>query len=167
MKILLKELHENNVTAEYIHWLNSESVNKYTEQRFFKHTNKSVKDFVVEKKKSKKEFLYGIFVGSHKKHVGNIKIGPINKIHKTAYISYFIGNEEYRFKGIMSKVFNEIFKKAKNNFKLKKIQAGIYQNNISSKKLLEKNKFKLEGTFLSQLIYKRKRYNKLIYGKIL
>ena len=43
----------------------------------------------------------------------------MNKIHKTAYISYFIGNEEYRSKGIMSKVFNEIFKKAKNNFNLK------------------------------------------------
>ena len=92
---------------------------------------------------------------------------PINKIHKTAYISYFIGSDKYRFKGIMTKAFNKIFKLAKKKFKLKKIQAGIYEKNISSKKLLQKNNFKLEGIFLSQVVYKKKRYKKLVYGKIL
>ena len=167
MKIFLKELSEKNISTEYIRWLNSEYVNRYTEQRFFKHSFKTVRDYVLKKKKSNSEFLYGIFVEDKKIHVGNIKLGPINKIHKTAYISYFIGSDKYRSKGIMTEAFNKIFKLAKKKFKLKKIQAGIYEKNISSKKLLQKNNFKLEGIFLSQVVYKKKRYKKLVYGKIL
>ena len=167
MKIFLKELNEKNVTKEYVRWLNSPTVNLYTEQRYFRHTIKSVKKYVIEKKKSKSEFLYGIFLVSNKNHVGNIKIGPINKIHKTTFISYFIGNSKLRSKGIMSEAFNQIFNLAKKKFKIKKIQAGIHDKNISSKKLLKKNKFKLEGIFSSQLIYNKKRIKKLIYGKIL
>ena len=136
-------------------------------KRYFKHTIKSVRKYVLAKKKSKLEFLYGIFLETNKIHVGNIKIGPINKIHKTTFISYIIGNSKFRFKGIMSEAFNQIFNLAKKKFKIKKIQAGIYDNNISSKKLLEKNKFKLEGVFSSQLIYKKKIIKKLIYGKII
>ena len=167
MKIFLKELTEKNVSKEYVSWLNSPSVNLYTEQRYFKHTIKSVRKYVQDKRKSKLEFLYGIFLVSDKTHVGNIKIGPINKIHQTTFISYFIGNTKLRSKGIMSEAFIKIFNLAKKKFKIKKIQAGIYDKNISSKKLLEKNKFKLEGVFSSQLIYKKKRIKKLIYGKIM
>tara|TARA_B100000674_G_C37935382_1_gene960002 strand:- start:1421 stop:1924 length:504 start_codon:yes stop_codon:yes gene_type:complete len=167
MEIFLRELDVNNISKEYVSWLNSDDVNKYTEQRYFRHTLSNVRSFVISKKKSKNEFLFGIFVGNEKKHVGNIKIGPINNIHKTAFISYFIGSKKFRSKGIMSKAFKKIFKLAKIKFKLKKIQAGIYQQNISSKNLLEKNNFKLEGVFVSQLVYKKKRYNKLIYGRVL
>ena len=117
MKIFLKELNEKNVSEEYVRWLNSTSVNLYTEQRYFKHTIKSVRKYVLDKRKSKLEFLYGIFLETNKIHVGNIKIGPINKIHKTTFISYFIGNSKFRSKGIMSEAFNQIFNLAKKNLK--------------------------------------------------
>ena len=67
----------------------------------------------------------------------------------------------------MTKVFQKLIKVAKNKFKLKKIQAGIYEYNLASKNLLIKNKFKLEGSFNYQLLYKNKRCKKLIYGKII
>ena len=50
MKIFLKELSEKNISTEYIRWLNSEYVNRYTEQRFFKHSFKTVRDYVLKKK---------------------------------------------------------------------------------------------------------------------
>ena len=34
MKIFLKELNEKNVSKEYVRWLNSPTVNLYTEQRY-------------------------------------------------------------------------------------------------------------------------------------
>jgi len=37
----------------------------------------------------------------------------------------------------------------------------------ASKKVLKKNGFKLEGIFLSEIIYKKKRYKKEWFGKIL
>ena len=50
---------------------------------------------------------------------------------------------------------------------LKKLKAGLYEMNIGSKKVLEKNGFKIEGKFKSELIFKNKRVDHYFFGKIL
>ena len=97
-------------------------------------------------------------------HVGNIKIGPINFIHKTSDISYFIGNEKYWGRNIATIAIKKILKIAKKKFKLKKITAGFYQDNLGSKRVLKKNGFLKEGELKNQLIYKNKRVSNFIYG---
>lgn len=169
IKIILVELKSNMVSINYVSWMNSTDIMKFTEQRFINHTKKKVKKFVSSKIKSKDEFLYGIFVISKKNkiHIGNIKLGPINFIHKSAEISYFIGDKNYHNRGIGTQAINNVLKIAKNNFKLKKITAGVYSNNISSTNVLLKNKFILEGVLKQQYKFKNKRVDGLIYGKIL
>ena len=169
LKIQLVELNLSMITKKYIEWMNSAEILKYTEQRFRKHSLIDIKNFVSSKKKSKVEFLYGIYVYFENKkiHVGNIKLGPIDFNHKTAEISYFIGDIKYHNKGIASLAIKNILLITKKKFRLKKITAGVYSNNISSKKVLLKNKFKLEGILINQYKFKKIRVNKLIYGKIL
>ena len=60
--IYLKELNKRNVTKLYVSWMNDLEVHQYTEQKYKKHTINNVLKFVEEKKKSKNEFLYGIFL---------------------------------------------------------------------------------------------------------
>ena len=98
-----------------------------------------------------------------KSHIGNIKLGPINFIHKFAEISYFIGEKELWGKGYTTKEIIKIARKKK----LKKLKAGLYEMNLGSKKVLEKNGFIKEGVLKSEIIYKNKRYNSYIFGKIL
>ena len=45
-----------------------------------KHSLADIRKFVVEKNKSKNEFLFGIFIEKRNEnlHIGNIKLGPIN-----------------------------------------------------------------------------------------
>ena len=50
---------------------------------------------------------------------------------------------------------------------LKKLKASIYEMNVNSKKVLEKNNFKLEGILKSEIAYKGKRYKVYSFGKIL
>jgi len=45
-QILLKVLRLNDVSESYVGWLNDSEVNKFTEQKFFRHTLESVKTFV-------------------------------------------------------------------------------------------------------------------------
>jgi len=167
IKIILTELRPDMVSKRYISWMNNKEIMKFTEQRFNNHGEKKVKKFVSSKKNSKNEFLFGIFIFLEKEkiHVGNIKLGPINFIHKTAEISYFIGDKNYHKKGIGSQAIRNVLIIAKKRFKLKKITAGVYSNNISSSKVLLKNNFKLEGTLKKQYQYKNKRVDGLIYGK--
>ena len=164
--VYLKELTKKDVTQKYVNWMNDYEVHKFTEQKYKKHNLKDVKKFIIEKKKSKNEFLYGIYIKKNKEHIGNIKLGPINYIHKFADISYFIGNKDMWCKNYTSLAIKKIIKIAKKKG-LKKLQAGLLEMNIGSKRVLEKNNFKLEGTLKSQILYKNKRCNSLWFGLVL
>jgi [ribosomal protein S5]-alanine N-acetyltransferase len=168
-KIILKKLNlKKDISIKYLKWMNDLDVHKYTEQKYIKHSLKNIRKFVREKNKSKSEFLYGIFLikNNFKIHIGNIKLGPINFIHKTADISYFIGDKELWGKGYTTLAIKEIINTAK-KMKLKKLKAGLYEMNIGSKKVLEKNNFKLEGKMKSEIVYNGKRFNSYRFGKVL
>lgn len=164
--IYLKELNTQNVNKIYLKWMNDKKVQKFTEQRYKKHSIKSITSFVKEKKRSKNEILYGIFTKKDKLHIGNIKLGPTNFRHKTSEISYFIGNRNFWNKGYASRAIKEIIIIAKKK-RLKKLTAGFYKENIASKKILEKNNFKLEAIFKSQFKIKDRRTDGIVYGLIL
>jgi len=167
--IVLKKLDPNkDITKKYLDWMNDPVVHKFTEQRYKKHSLSDIKKFVKEKNKSKNEFLFGIFVdfGKDKKHVGNIKLGPINFRHKSAEISYFIGEKQMWGKGYTTIAINKVLKIAKKKG-IKKVKAGLYEVNKGSERVLKKNGFKLEGEFKSELIFNKKRYSHFIYGKVL
>ena len=168
-KITLRKLNlSKDISNKYLNWMNDLEIHKYTEQRFTTHTKAKIRKFVKEKNKSKNESLYGIFIkrNNSNTHIGNIKLGPINFVHKIGQISYFIGDKELWGKGYTTLAIKEIIKIAK-KMGLKKLKAGLYQMNIGSKKVLEKNNFKLEGIMKSEIIYKGKRYNIYWFGKIL
>ncbi len=167
--LILKKLEPKMITKDYIGWLNDSQTMMFTEQRFKKHTFSQVKKFVNTIMKSKNEFLYAILLKENQKriHIGNIKLGPIDYYHKFAYISYFIGNKNYLNKGYGKVLIQSISKLAKNKFKLNKIIAGTYSNNIASGKILEFNKFKLEGRIKKQFKFRNKYVDHIIYGKLL
>ena len=101
-----------------------------------------------------------------KKHIGNIKLGPINTTHKTAEISYFIGEKKFWGKGLTTLAISEIIKIAKKKG-IKKLKAGFVEMNKGSKKVLTRNGFKIEGKFKSEAIYRGRRVNTFWLGKIL
>jgi len=95
-KIILKKLNiKKDISKKYQNWMNDYDVHKYTEQKYKKQSLLDIKNFIKEKNKSKKDFLFGIFLKDKNKniHIGNIKLGQIDFIHKNAEISYFIGEK--------------------------------------------------------------------------
>lgn len=165
--IFLKKLNlKKNISYKYLSWMNDSEIHKFTEQRYLKVTLKDIKKYVLEKNKSKNEFLYGIFLKKNNLHIGNIKLGPISKYHNTADISCFIGEKEYWNKNYATFAIKKIIKIAKIK-KIKKLKAGCYSINNGSIKLLKKNGFRLEGKLKSEIKFNNKRYDGYIFGKIL
>lgn len=168
-KIEIKKLNVNkDITKKYYRWMNDFEILKFTEQDYKKHSLSDIKKFIKDKNKSKNEFVYGIFLKEKNtnNHIGNIKLGPINNIHKTADISYFIGEKNLWGKGYSTIAIKKIIKIAKKKG-VKKLAAGHYEMNIGSGKVLKKNGFKLEGVFKSEIVFKNKRYSTFRYGLIL
>ena len=168
-RVKLVKLTSKMITKNYLEWINNKKITEFTEQRHTEKTKKNIIDFVNKKNKSKYEFLYAIFVKSKNEeiHVGNIKIGPIDFLHKHAEIGYLVGHNSSLNKGIATSAIGEICKIAKKKFKLKTIFANVYSMNIPSIRVLIKNNFILEGVRKKHFILKKKRVDCLIYGKIL
>ena len=118
--IYLKELNSKNVNKTYLEWMNNKEIQRFTEQRYKKHTIKKIKIFVNEKKNLKMKYFMGFFTKKDKLHIGNIKLGPTNLKHKTSEISYFIGDKNFWNKGYATRAIKEIIIIAKQK-KIKKV----------------------------------------------
>ena len=162
--LFIKIIDEKVISRNYINWLNDYDTVKYTDQKHFKHSFKRVKNFILEKLKSKDDFLFGIFFKNE--HIGNIKLGPINNFHKTSEVSYIIGNKNYWGKGIASKCLKEVIKYAFEKTDLEKITSGYHKLNKASGKVLEKNKFKIEGIRKKEKLFEGKRADYVEVGLI-
>ena len=163
--IKLKPLTENDITEDYINWMNDLDITRYTEQRFQTHTFESVSNFLKHMSSSKSNLFFGIFFD--KKHIGSIKIGSINFFHNTADISYLIGSKNSWGKGIATLSIKIMLSIGFKNLKLKKITAGVYKKNIPSIRVLEKNGFTCEGNLKQQFLCGQERVDGLIYAKFL
>ena len=163
-KILLKVLRLNDVSESYVEWLNDYEVTKFTEQKYFRHTLESTKTFVSQKDDSESDLLFGIFFDGT--HIGNIKLGPIKFEYMSAEVSYFIGEKEFWGKGIASKCLETVVHYAVTELGLKKVNAGYYENNIGSAKVLQKCGFVVEGNEISDVIFKNKRINHVLVGYV-
>ena len=165
-KIFLKILQLKNINKTYVSWLNDYETVKYTDQKYHQHTLESTIVYYKNNQKKNNQIMYAIIVKKNDKniHIGNIKLGPMNLNHKYSEISYFIGNKKYLNKGIGSEAISEIIKISKTKYKLKKLIAGTYSNNIASQKVLIKNGFKKEARFKSQLIFEKERVDHYWYG---
>lgn len=169
LRINLSELRLKHATKKYLSWLKDPITSTYTEFRFQKHSLKTIKRYIKNNLESKNDYLYGIFIRDSKNkesiHVGNIKLGEINRTHKFANISYLVGDKEYLNKGIGYNAIRMILIIAKKRFKLKKIYAGSYSNNIFSKKVLKKNGFFHEATFKEKFKFNKKYIDHYIFSK--
>jgi [ribosomal protein S5]-alanine N-acetyltransferase len=151
-KVLLRCIEMEDCTDTYVRWLNDSDVNKYLETRWTKQDIESVKKFVAETIASENSILFAIIIKASNKHIGNIKIGPVNRNHLFADVSYFIGDRNSWRKGYAKEAISLAIGYGFRQLGLHKICAGYYASNNGSAKALERNGFQVEGVFPSMLM---------------
>lgn len=163
-EISLQPLRVEDITQNYVDWMNDGEIIQFTEQRFAQTTQEDTKNFISDMATNPHSFYLGIFVS--RQHIGSIKLGRINLHHKTADISYVIGNKKYWGKGVASSAIKVMTEIGFTQLGLEKITAGVYATNTGSIRVLEKNGFICEGRTRLQFIVNGQRVDGLIYGKI-
>jgi len=136
-QIKLRPLVIDDVTDEYIKWMNDYEVVKYTESRFKQHTRESIMEF-VNNANNKKTHTFAIIANDYNKHIGNIKIGNINWISRNGDIGLIIGRKEYYGRGIATEAIRLVTQYAFEQLNLNKVRCGIYAPNIGSIKAFQK-----------------------------
>ena len=151
-KIVLRSIMIEDCNEQYVKWLNDEEVNQYLETRWVCQDIMAIKTFVKTMINAQDSYLFAIIEKETKRHVGNIKIGPINFIHKFADISYFIGDKESWGKGYATEAISILTNFAFSILNLNRVEAGAYFNNIASIKALKKNGYVCEGRYRNKVL---------------
>jgi ribosomal-protein-alanine N-acetyltransferase len=154
-----------HVTDAYVRWLNDPIVNRYLESRFISHTVESTKAYVEEIAASRNNLFLGIRSRNLGKHVGNIKIGPIDRHHGTSEVGILIGEREAWGSGIATLVIRMVSEIARTRLMLRKLTAGCYVSNVGSRRAFDKAGFAIEGVQRHQCLLDGKPEDLILMGR--
>jgi len=144
-RIFLREVVLSDATLMYCRWMNDTKVNQYLECRFEKWTIKKLQDYIRQTQNNPDNLLLAIVLKNKNKHIGNIKIGPINRNHKFAKVGIIIGEKSFWGEGFAPEGVKLAVDYAFNTLGLHKLTAGVYANNSASVRVFEKSGFVKEG----------------------
>lgn len=162
--IYLKILDKENATEEYCDWLNDPIANKYLETR--QATVSDLKKYVTEKFEAGDCLFFGIFWKENNKHIGNIKLEPIDFTDKKATLGILIGDKNFWGKGIGTETVNLIADYAFNDLKLGEVNLGVISENKPAIRLYEKCGFKEYGVKAKSLNHEGVLYDSILMKKI-
>ncbi len=131
-RLLLRAISPDEVTPEYVAWMNDPEVVRYLESRGTVQTAETVRRFVETANQSPDDRLFGIFLADTGRHIGNIKIGGINRRHGFADVGLLIGDRREWGKGYAAEAIALATRFAFEELGLVKLTAGVYEPNVAS-----------------------------------
>lgn len=162
--IYLREVRESDVNEQYYNWINDPEINQFLETRYHPRSLENIKGFVKSMDGRGDEILFAICDTATDKHIGNIKLGPINWVHRYGDISLLVGDKAYWGKGIATEAIRLVTEFAFYTLNLHKVKAGCYAQNTGSRKAFEKVGFELEGVLKKQWILNGQFMDQLYLG---
>lgn len=145
-QVALFLLTPDHVSDAYVAWLQDERINRYLESRFARHDLASTRDFVAQMLASPHQLMLGIrSLALDGQHIGNIKIGPIDRQHGLGEVGILLGDPQSWGKGIGRAAIARLTDIARRDLGLRKLTAGCYASNIGSEKAFRAAGFEVEG----------------------
>lgn len=141
----LRPLMDEDINNKYLSWINREKILKYLDYGRFPTSSKQLQEYVENKSNSKYVIFLAIVDKSTHKHIGNVKLEPINWVNRSAGFAIFIGDEKNRNKGIGKEVVKLMIEYAFYRLNLHRISLGVIEGNNRALGLYEKLGFKIEG----------------------
>ncbi|MBI1984584.1 MAG: GNAT family N-acetyltransferase [Candidatus Wildermuthbacteria bacterium] len=144
-RVSLRSVRLSDATKEYVSWMNNKEITQYLESRFRKYRAGDLRLYIKKMRSNPLVHFFAIIRKDTQKHIGNIKLGPIDTYHSVADIGIMIGDKQSWGKGFATEAILLIASFAFEKLKLHKISAGSYANNIGSIKSFLKAGFAEEG----------------------
>jgi len=164
-QIYLREVRSDDVNQNYYKWMNDNEITRYTESRYYPYSMEQLQAFVSSLDGKRDDVFLAIIEKSTDKHVGNIKLGSIDWIHRRANIGVIIGEKACWGKGYASEAIALLSSYAFNKLNLYKVWSGCYANNTGSIKAFKKAGFKEEGVQKRHYYYAGEYIDVVLLGK--
>ena len=160
--VFLRPLLPQDINENYVGWFRDERVTHFLEAKNI--SNSQALMHLVDGFVRDAWYMYAIIDRIRGLHIGNIKIGPINRKHQTADISIFIGDVESWGKGFATLAVSLGTRIAFEQLGLRKLHAGVIGGNNGSTRAFEKAGWRLEAELPSDLLHEGKAKSRILLG---
>jgi [ribosomal protein S5]-alanine N-acetyltransferase len=144
-RIYLREVRLSDVTERYYRWMNDPEITEYLEVRYHPNSIESIQAYVDSLRNDRNSLFLAIVLKDGDRHIGNIKLGPINWIHRFADVSLVLGEKDCWGKGYGAEAIGLITRYGLEELNLHKLTAGCYAGNEGSLKAFLKSGWEQEG----------------------
>lgn len=158
----LRPLTVADATDEYLKWMNDNEVTRGLETGIFPTTKESLVSFVERTTGSKDNVFLAIIDKSSGKHIGNIKLGNINWVHRHGELGILIGDKNAWGKGFGTDACQLLVEYAFGKLNLNKVWLAVFSNNLSAIKVYKRLNFVEEGRLQQHVFSEGKFEDKIL-----
>lgn len=160
--VFLRPLQPQDINDRYVAWFRDERVTRFLESKFI--SSGEALEHLVTGFIEDKWYMYAIIDRINDLHIGNIKIGPINRKHRTADISIVIGDVESWGKGVATLAVSLATRVGFEQLGLRKLRAGVVGGNEASLLAFIKAGWKIEAELPQDILHEGEAKNRILLG---
>lgn len=165
-RLFLKRLEVEDITEDYVRWINDSETTKYLEVRFYPQTRESVEHYVKNRLLAdSKTYHLGVFDQGGCRLVGTVTFNHIEVHHLSASISFVIGLPGCQEKGYATEAVHAATNYMFSRKNFMKIWGGYYSDHKASERVFLKNGYRIEGHLRGKLMnYQNERVGHIYVG---
>jgi [ribosomal protein S5]-alanine N-acetyltransferase len=148
--VFLRPLEESDITERYLSWFRDNKVTMHLEAHDL--TKQDALEFLRWGHATDRRFIFAICDAGSGLHIGNVKIGDINLKSMVSDLVTVIGDRSYWGKGYATTAIRLASNLAFKSYKIRKLNAGIYSNNIGSLKAYTRAGWLVEAVLFEQAV---------------
>ena len=158
-RLIFNRLSAKHISTDYVDWINNAEVNKYLETRG-NYTIDLLKSYIEEQYKNE-VYFWAIHLKESNKHIGNIKIDPINLNTNSGEYGILMGDKTSWGKGYAKEASIRVIKYCFEELKLSTITLGVIEGNVNAVFLYKNMGFKVDEVKKDVGVYNNKLCNSL------
>jgi len=133
-RLVLATLADEHAYGPYLLWMNDPEVTQFLESRDGTFEGDDLRSFIQTCNRDPNVLLLGIFTKEERRHVGNIKLGPVVVRHRRGDLGLVIGDKTKWRQGIASEAIAGVTAHAFEMLDIHKTTAGCHASNEGSRR---------------------------------
>jgi RimJ/RimL family protein N-acetyltransferase len=129
-RVYLRTLDEGDASDEYCGWLNDPEVNKFLATK--SADKQGLIDYILSKNLQSDAMFLGIFLRENNKHIGTIKLEPIDLETKKAVIAIMVGDKKSWGNGYGGEAMKILMEYAHEKLSIDTMELGVVGANLSA-----------------------------------
>ena len=163
-QVYLRPLEKTDLNEQYLAWLNDPEVTRYLETGVFPATRQDLERFFESVTGSRSQVILAIVDKKSDRHIGNVKLGPIDWVHRRAVFGILIGEKKFWGRGIGQEVTHLAVEYAFLRLNLNRVSLGVFAEHKAGVRCYEKIGFRKEGLCRQDLFRNGEYHDRLLMG---